>query len=75
MDVEDRRKIHLAFEKRFGDAENRVAPQADRTVAIVDRTLGEPFIGDLADIALGAEGDVPFFERNSFVPRQLLQPG
>lgn len=22
-----------------------------------------------------AEGDAPFFERNSFVPRQLLQPG
>jgi len=52
-----------------------VAHQADRTVAIVDRTLGEPFIGELANIALGAEGDAPFFERNSFVPRQLLQPG
>jgi len=58
-----------------GDGENMVAHQADRTVAIVDRTLGEPYIGDLADIALGAEGDAPFFERNSFVPRQLLQPG
>jgi len=45
---------------------NRVAHQADRTVVIVDRTLDEPFIGELADIALGAEGDAPFFRKKLF---------
>jgi hypothetical protein len=49
------------FEKRFGDAKNMVAHQADRTVAIVDHTFCQPFIGDLPDIALcGAQHVQPF---------------
>jgi len=41
------------FRKSFGDAKDVMAQQPDRAVAIVDGALFEPFVVELADVALG----------------------
>lgn len=55
--------VYGSLQKRFADAKYVMAQKPNRSVAVVDRALRQPRIGNLADIALrGPQHDDPLIE-------------